>query len=72
MRPDATSKRARTNRLGGYLAAVLLAAVMLVPFLWMLSTALMNEFEVFKYPPPILPESPQWSNFPNEIGRAHV
>lgn len=67
MRPDATSKRAGTNRLGGYLAAVLLAAVMLVPFLWMLSTALMNEFEVFKYPPPILPESPQWSNFPNAL-----
>ncbi len=67
MPPDVTSKRAGTNRLGGYAAAVLLAAIMLVPFLWMLSTALMNEFEVFKYPPPILPESPQWSNFPNAL-----
>jgi multiple sugar transport system permease protein len=51
----------------GYAAAILLALVMLVPFLWMLSTALMDEFEVFQYPPPVLPADPQWRNFPEAL-----
>ena len=63
MRPDASRRRV----LGGYAAAILLATVMLLPFAWMLSTALMEEFEVFQYPPPLLPASPQWRNFPNAL-----
>lgn len=63
MRRDASRRRV----LGGYAAAILLATVMLLPFAWMLSTALMEEFEVFQYPPPLLPASPQWRNFPNAL-----
>lgn len=48
----------------GYAAALAVAAVMVIPFLWMLSTALMDEFEVFRYPPPLIPARPQWDNFP--------
>ncbi len=59
--------RVDRRRMAGYAAAILLAVVMLVPFLWMLSTALMQEFEVFRYPPPIVPESPQWRNFPGAL-----
>lgn len=45
-------------------AAVLaLAATMLVPFLWMVSTSLMDEIEVLDYPPPVLPAHPRWSNY---------
>src|SRR5688572_17633672 len=51
----------------GYAAALLVAVVMIVPFLWMLSTALMDEFEVFRYPPPLLPAQPQWANFPTAL-----
>jgi multiple sugar transport system permease protein len=54
----------RARRAAGYAAAIGLALVMLAPFLWMLSTALMDEFEVFQYPPPLFPASPQWGNFP--------
>ena len=61
---DAVTRR--RHRLGAG-AALLLAAVMLVPFLWMLSTALMGEFEVFRDPAPIIPVSPQWRNFPNAL-----
>lgn len=60
---DARSVSSRRRTLG-YAAAILLAAIMLVPFLWMLSTALMDEFEVYQYPPPLLPADPQWENFP--------
>lgn len=57
----------RARRWVGYAAACLVAAIMLVPFLWMLSTALMDEFEVLQYPPPLLPRSPRWSNFPEAL-----
>lgn len=63
MRRDARSVSTR-RRAAGYVAAILLAAIMLVPFLWMLSTALMDEFEVYQYPPPLLPADPRWENFP--------
>ena len=42
MRPN--ERRARRRMIAGYAAAITLATVMLVPFLWMLSTALMDEF----------------------------
>lgn len=57
----------RRRAAAGYAAAFLLALVMLIPFLWMLATALMEEFEVFQYPPPLVPASPQWENFPNAL-----
>jgi len=40
-----------------------LALTMLAPFLWMLSTSLMDELEVFQFPPRLLPESAHWDNY---------
>jgi multiple sugar transport system permease protein len=40
---------------------------MLVPFLYMISTSLMDELEVFSYPPPILPASPRWRNYSDAL-----
>jgi multiple sugar transport system permease protein len=37
---------------------------MLLPFLYMVSTALMDEFQVLHYPPPLLPSRPRFGNFP--------
>jgi multiple sugar transport system permease protein len=36
---------------------------MLLPFLWMLSTSLMGELEVYQFPPKFLPSTWRWSNF---------
>jgi multiple sugar transport system permease protein len=36
---------------------------MLAPFLWMLSTSLMDELEVFRFPPRLIPESAHWDNY---------
>jgi multiple sugar transport system permease protein len=36
---------------------------MLLPFLWMVSTALMGEQEVYRFPPKFLPTNWRWSNF---------
>jgi multiple sugar transport system permease protein len=43
--------------------AFLLAATMLLPFLWMVSTSLMGELEVYTYPPRLLPLEPHWENY---------
>jgi multiple sugar transport system permease protein len=42
---------------------ILLAALWLFPFLWMLSTALKPNAEVFQFPPRLLGSSIEWSNF---------
>jgi multiple sugar transport system permease protein len=36
---------------------------MLVPFLWMVSTSLMDELEVFRFPPRLVPETLRWDNY---------
>ena len=36
---------------------------MLAPFLWMLSTSLMDELEVFRFPPRLVPETLRWDNY---------
>jgi multiple sugar transport system permease protein len=44
-------------------AVVLLGLSMLLPFLWMLATALMTEQEVYSVPPRMLPAEWRWENF---------
>ena len=65
MRPDNTGRG--LIRIGAPAAAIALGLVMLLPFIWMLSTSLMSEFEVFRYPPPLLPASPRWRNYPEAL-----
>jgi multiple sugar transport system permease protein len=40
---------------------------MLLPFLWMVSTSLMDEFEVFSWPPRLLPSVVHFSNYPEAL-----
>jgi multiple sugar transport system permease protein len=49
------------------LIGVLIAGgiVMMVPFLWMISTSLKTRAEVFAVPPTLLPGVPQWQNYPD-------
>jgi multiple sugar transport system permease protein len=46
-----------------YLALALLAALALIPFLWMLSTSLKNLDEVFLFPPKWIPDKLQFHNY---------
>jgi ABC-type glycerol-3-phosphate transport system permease component len=46
-----------------YVALLFLAALFLLPFYWMLNTALKPLNEVFAVPPIWFPTDPQWSNF---------
>lgn len=45
-------------------AFVLAAALsMVLPFLWMVSTSLMGELEVYQFPPKFFPSSARWANY---------
>jgi multiple sugar transport system permease protein len=46
---------------------ILLAAIMLLPFLWMLATSLMDELAVFQFPPPIIPNPLRPANYPEAL-----
>jgi multiple sugar transport system permease protein len=64
------SGRRRAGNALAYGLAIALGISMLVPFLWMTSTSLMDEFEVFRFPPRLLPSDPVWSNYPNALTAA--
>lgn len=57
----------RSRRIGKiliYTALILITAVMIVPFLWMLSASIKTNTEVFKVTPfQFIPDNPQWSNY---------
>ena len=46
-----------------YMLILALAAVMLVPFLWMISASLKLNKDVFTYPVKLIPEKLEWSNY---------
>ncbi len=46
-----------------YLALTFVAAISVLPFLWMASTSLKTLEEVIQYPPKWVPSSPQWQNY---------
>ncbi len=51
---------------GSWLLALFLipaAILMLMPFIWMISTSLKSAGAVFTYPPEFIPRPPQWGNY---------
>jgi multiple sugar transport system permease protein len=62
--------RATKDALRGILIHILLipaAFVFLLPFLWMLSTALKPDSQLYAYPPIWIPNPLQWANFPKTV-----
>jgi multiple sugar transport system permease protein len=52
-----------TRRALGYLALSIVAAVSLLPLVWMVSTSLKSRDEVFTYPPNFIPRTLRWDNY---------
>jgi multiple sugar transport system permease protein len=46
-----------------YIILIMLTVIVFIPFLWMLSTALKSEADVFSWPPDWIPKPVQWNNF---------
>lgn len=61
-----TSSQKRNNavsRMVIYAVLVLITALMLIPFLWMLSASLKMNKDVFSFPIKWIPENPRWKNY---------
>lgn len=43
------------------------ALIFMLPFLWMLSTSLKSDTQLFVYPPILVPIPPAWSNYPTAV-----
>lgn len=57
-------RNAIMSKIAIYTILVIMAAVMIVPFLWMLSASIKSDREVFKMNPFVfIPANPKWSNY---------
>jgi len=52
-----------TGRGAGLGLVILLGVIVVLPFLYMVTTSLMDEFEVLRTPPAVLPAHPQFGNY---------
>lgn len=59
----ATRKRFAWQRIGLHLFLLLVSAIMLMPFVWMVSTSLKEAPQVFTYPPTWIPNPVAWENY---------
>lgn len=55
------------RHIGTYIALMLVAALVLIPFYWMLTTALKSEAEALMVPPTIFPTALHFENFLNAL-----
>ncbi|PKL12889.1 MAG: ABC transporter permease [Spirochaetae bacterium HGW-Spirochaetae-8] len=55
--------KAKTHNIHNYILLALIACLVLIPFIWMLSTALKTESEALSVPPLLFPKIPQFTNF---------
>lgn len=62
-RPRARPVRGLARKAGVYLALVVGGVVMMIPFLWMLTTSLKTRAEVFSSPPFSFPSGLHWENY---------
>jgi len=61
-----TSSKKKNSMIGKiiiYVLLILITALMLIPFLWMLSASLKMNKDVFSFPIKWIPESPRWRNY---------
>ena len=59
-------KKAVMGKVIVYVILILIALVMVIPFLWMLSASIKSDREVFQMNPFVwIPETPRWSNYVN-------
>jgi multiple sugar transport system permease protein len=64
---DRVPKRSSLSNLSHLVVFALLiffGFLMAGPFLWMLGTSLKAPAEIFQFPPQLIPDAPQWQNYP--------
>jgi ABC-type glycerol-3-phosphate transport system permease component len=53
-----------------YAVMVLLSCIFMIPLVWIVSTSLKQQGQVFAYPPVWIPNPIQWGNYPEALHRA--
>jgi multiple sugar transport system permease protein len=56
-------RKSRGGRLLAYALLIFVAALMLFPFLWLISSSLKSQLEIFNYPPNWIPNPPIFQNY---------
>ena len=46
---------------------IILSIMALFPFIWMVTSSLKSNAEIFQYPPKLLPEVPRWKNYVDAV-----
>lgn len=64
-----TSRKSFLGKALVYVLMILGALIMLVPFLWMLSTSLKDQAQLFAWPPNWLPSPVVWTNYSEVLGK---
>jgi multiple sugar transport system permease protein len=64
---SAQQTKDRIRGIAIHIALIPAAFVFLLPFLWMLSTSLKPDAQLYAYPPIWIPNPLQWSNFPKTV-----
>lgn len=57
----------RLWRLGTIVILVAIAVVMLLPFVWLVSSSLKQQHQIFQYPPQWIPNPIQWENYSSAL-----
>jgi multiple sugar transport system permease protein len=75
---QARTRPTRRQRPAGYYAQralqygvmIVLSAIFLLPLLWLITSSLKQQSEVFAFPPVWIPSPPQWGNYTEALQRA--
>jgi len=65
-------KRKYVSLILKYIVIIALSAVIVLPFLWMVTTSLKPYSKIFVFPPQWIPIPPQWSNYTEMIAHSHI
>lgn len=61
--PRSMTTRNMVGKMTAYITLILLASLMVLPFLWMVSASLKLDKDVFRFPIEWIPSNPVWSNY---------
>src|SRR5919204_4082269 len=64
-----TGARAAARAAVMYLLLLAVSALMLGPFVWMLTSSLKAEGDIFLFPPTLFPNPPRWENYAETVER---
>jgi multiple sugar transport system permease protein len=62
-----TSIAARARDSGRHALLIAISLIFVAPLMWMVSSSLKSNTDIFVFPPHILPTPPIWSNYPNAL-----